>query len=271
MFWKLPIRDYFSNTELKGAIVRIRILSDLHQEFGQTEIPKLDVDLIILAGDISTKQNALPWVRDFCGDTPTAYVCGNHEFYGDKLPRVRERLSEMTADSNIHVLEDSYFTVGSWNVYGCSLWTDMALMGDWKDGVEVASKAMNDYRSIRNSNRNYKRLTPTDTRLIHLNSLQRMERFFESHDPSRTIIVTHHAPSALSLASHRQNDPVSCAYASHLDDFILRHQPPLWVHGHIHRSNDYHIGKTRIISNPQAYPMDLNEDFDAQFVLELPD
>jgi Icc-related predicted phosphoesterase len=104
---------------------------------------------------------------------------------------------------------------------------------------------------------------------IHRLSLHRMTEFFKLHDPRRTIVVTHHAPSALSLPLQRREDTISCAYASHLDDFILRYQPPLWIHGHIHHSNDYQIGSTRIISNPQAYPDDPNENFDPRFIIDL--
>ena len=89
--------------------MKIRILSALHREFGPTEIPQCEADLIILAGDIAIKQNALPWIKEFCGATPTAYVCGNHEFYGDKIPRVTERLIEATQGTNLHVLEDTFF------------------------------------------------------------------------------------------------------------------------------------------------------------------
>ena len=124
-------------------------------------------------------------------------------------------------------------------------------------------------KRIRNSSRGYKRLCPEDTRKIHLRSLERMGKFLEEHDPSRTIVVTHHAPSALSLAEDRRNKTISCAYASHLDDFILRHQPRLWVHGHIHHNSDYLIGNTRIIANPQAYPEDPNEGFIPNFIVEV--
>jgi hypothetical protein len=251
--------------------MRIRVLSDLHREFGPTEIPKLDADVIILGGDIATKQNGLPWIREFTNNTPTAYVCGNHEFYGDKLPRVTERLIEMTAGSHIHVLEDSFFTVGGWHIYGCTLWTDMGLIQDWQSGAALAAGVMNDYKRIRNSNRGYKRLSPRDTRQIHLLSVQRMQEFFECHDPAQTIVVTHHAPSIRSLPHNRGHEPISCAYASHLDEFILRHQPPLWIHGHIHHSNDYCIGATRVIANPQAYPDQPNPTFDPHLIIELPD
>lgn len=253
--------------------MRIRILSDLHREFGPTEIPELEAeaDLIVLAGDIDTKRNALPWIREFCGETPAAYVCGNHEFYGDRLPRSREKLQDLTAGSGIHVLEDSFFSVGGWHVYGCTLWTDMALMGDWSAGAVLAGERMNDYKHIRNSTRHYRKLRAVDTRAIHLLSVQRMAEFFRKHDPARTIVVTHHAPSLLSLPSRRRTELISCAYASHLDGFILRHQPALWIHGHIHHSNDYRIGTTRVLANPQAYPEERNPEFDPSLILDLPD
>jgi hypothetical protein len=249
--------------------MRIRILSDLHREFGPTDLPRLQADLIILAGDIATKQNALPWIGEFCGDTPTVYICGNHEFYGDRLPRVTERLLERTRGTNVHILENTTISLNGWHVFGSTLWTDMALSGDWQRGCGVAGDLMNDYKRVRNSARAYKRLTPIDTRLIHMQSLAKMEQFLQDHDPARSIIVTHHAPSALSLPERRRKEVISCADASHLDDFILRYQPRLWVHGHIHHSNDYLIGKTRIIANPQAYPDEPNENFDPELVLDL--
>jgi hypothetical protein len=46
-------------------IMRIRILSDLHHEFGATDIPVLEADAILFAGDVDTKQNALPWIEEF--------------------------------------------------------------------------------------------------------------------------------------------------------------------------------------------------------------
>ncbi len=248
--------------------MRIRILSDLHRELGHTDIPHADCDLIILAGDIATKQNGLPWIREFVGSTPTAYVCGNHEFYGDKLPRVTDRLKEQTSDSHIHVLENDAFEVEGWHVYGCTLWTDMALYGEWTDGAVEAGNRMNDYKRIRTIHQGYRKLSPRDTRAIHLESVRRMEAFLAEHDPRRSIIVTHHAPSALSLPDRRREELISGAYASHLDLFIEKYQPALWVHGHIHHNSDYFIGTTRVIANPQGYPAEPNENFIPRLIIE---
>lgn len=249
--------------------MRVSILSDLHQEFGVLDLPRPEADLIVLAGDIHTKCNALPWIRSFCRDTPAAYVCGNHEFYGDRLPRVAEKLIDATRGTNVHVLEDSHFDVNDWHVYGCTLWTDMALIEPWQDGAALAWEKMNDYKRIRNSVRGYRRLLPKDTRNLHLRSVERLDAFFAHHEPQRTIVVTHHAPPLLSLSEQWRTEPISCAYASHLDKFIQRHQPRLWIHGHIHHSNDYFIGKTRVISNPQGYPEHPNRKFDPGLMVEM--
>jgi Icc-related predicted phosphoesterase len=38
-----------------------------------------------------------------------------------------------------------------------------------------------------------------------------------------------------------------------MDDFILEHQPRLWINCHTHESFDYEIGKTRVVCNPRGY------------------
>jgi len=250
-------------------IVRIHILSDLHREFGPTLLEPQACDLLLLAGDISTKQNALPWIREFSQGTPVAYICGNHEFYGDKLPRVTERLQAATKDSHIQVLENSHMDIHGWHIYGCTLWTDMAFGGDWQEGAATAGEVMNDYKKVRNSRHHYRRLTPRDTRAIHQQSLAQLDDFLRTHDPRRTVVMTHHAPSALSLPERRRSQLIGCAYASHLDHFVVRHQPAIWIHGHIHHSSDYWIGQTRIIANPQGYPEEPNENFNPTLLLDL--
>jgi Icc-related predicted phosphoesterase len=249
--------------------MRLQIISDLHQEFGEIDLPVVDCDCVILAGDISTKLNGLRWIQKRFPEVPVIYLCGNHEFYGARLPKLTDHLREETKGTNIHFLENDSITIGGIHFFGCTLWTDMALMGNWQSGAEEARLTMNDYKRIRNSDRSYKRLSPRDTRSIHLNSLAAMRQFLAGHEAARSVIVTHHAPSLRSLPEHRRTDQISCAYASHLDDFILEHQPQLWVHGHIHHSNDYQIGQTRIIANPRAYPDNPNTGFIPDLVVEL--
>jgi len=249
--------------------MRVRILSDLHQEFGVTSIPQAEADLVLLAGDVSTKLNGVPWIRQFCGETPAAYLCGNHEYYGAKLPSVAMQLRYELAGSNIHFLEDDHFELDGWQVYGCTLWTDMALFGPWEEGAAEAAAWMNDYKRIRNSSNGYRKLNPRDTRAIHLLSMAKLETFLTENDPAKTIVVTHHAPSIQSVPEAKRTNPVTCACASDLTGFIGKFQPRLWVHGHLHRNSDYRIGRTRVVANPQGYPDDPNPDFKPAWVIDL--
>jgi predicted phosphohydrolase len=200
---------------------------------------------------------------------PVIYICGNHEFYGEKLPALTKRLREAAEGTNVHVLENGVLTIGGIHFFACTLWTDLALHGDLYGGVLEAATAMNDYKRIRTSGQNLRHLAPRDTRRLHMASLEAMRQFLALHDPAHSVIVTHHAPSARSLPESRQLDPVSCAYASRLDGFIEEHQPRLWIHGHIHHSSDYQIGRTRVLANPRGYPEEPNRSFVPDLVVNL--
>jgi hypothetical protein len=53
-----------------------------------------------------------------------------------------------------------------------------------------------------------------------------------------------------------------------MEDFILQHQPRLWIHGHTHESFDYKIGKTRVVCNPRGYAaIEENKGFRPDFTL----
>jgi Icc-related predicted phosphoesterase len=84
----------------------------------------------------------------------------------------------------------------------------------------------------------------------------------------RTIVVTHHAPSIKSNVDQYRSDRLSAAFASNMEDFILEHQPRLWIHGHTHESFDYQIGKTRVVCNPRGYaPIEINKEFKLDYTL----
>jgi len=249
--------------------MRLHILSDLHLEFGPFDFPEVEADLVILAGDIHTKLNGIRWIKETIEDTPVLYLCGNHEYYGEKYPRLLDKIREESEGTNVHLLEDDSFEMSGFRFFGSTLWTDMELMGDHHVGC-VEAMRMNDYKRIR-STPTYRKLRPIDTRVAHQRTVRNIDGFLEEGDASKSIVITHHAPSILSLPERRRDEAISCAYASHLDSLIQEHCPLLWIHGHIHHSQNYNIGKTRIISNPRAYVDDPNLDFSSDLIVELED
>lgn len=52
----------------------------------------------------------------------------------------------------------------------------------------------------------------------------------------------------------------------------MEYQPTVWIHGHIHEpSNDYLLGKTRVLSNPYGYfeANRLNPDWNEKAAIEI--
>src|SRR5262245_43407208 len=131
--------------------MRLHILSDLHMEFGPVEIPRPDCDVVILAGDISTKWHGITWARQHFAGVPVIYILGNHEYYGENFLSLVGKLRELAQGSSIHVLENESVTIGDFHFFGGTFWTDMELNSDWLTGAIEARHSMNDYKRVRNS------------------------------------------------------------------------------------------------------------------------
>ena len=237
--------------------MRIRILSDLHNNFGTVALPHVDADVTVLAGDIRPGKSALEWIRrSFPAEQPIIYVLGNHEFYGSAIPKLIDDFRRMSAGSNIHVLENDCLNIDGVRFLGCTLWTDFSLFGDPAIAGREAAKVMNDYRRIRVSPE-FRRLTGMDTAGIHARSVRWLREQLDLTAAPPTIIVTHHAPSSRSLDPVDTEDLISAAYASNLDSLVAASHARLRIHGHLHWPAGYWIGDTRINSNPRGYPDDV--------------
>jgi Icc-related predicted phosphoesterase len=248
--------------------MRIRILSDLHLEFGSFTLPEVQADAVILAGDVHVGVKGIAWCREQFPDTPVIYVPGNHEYYGGAMPRLTGKLREAAAGSLISVLENNAVEIAGVTFLGATLWTDFRLLGDPLLASREAGQVMNDYRRIR-VNPSYRRLKPEDTIIWHRSSRRWLGDRLAEPLPRPVVVVTHHAPSALSLKNQEPPDLVDAAFASRLDDLVASSGTALWVHGHIHRAVDYCIGGTRVICNPRGYPDEPVPKFDPALVVEI--
>lgn len=253
--------------------MRLRILSDLHREFGHLELPDVASDVIILAGDTDRGTRGISWARQRFPATPVLYVAGNHEHYDERIGRLHEKLREAAAGSNVIILENDTFELNGYRFFGATFWTDFALFGDRYSAMIAAgdkTKGMNDYRKIRRADTS--RLQPKHTSLLHLDSKLALTKFLAGGERARSVVITHHAPSLKSLPERKHAETISAAYASNLDDLISSQGPALWIHGHIHTPRDYQIGQTRIVNNAYGYMNDTGSaraDFRPDLVVSL--
>lgn len=232
--------------------MRALVLSDLHLEFSHFEAPQVDADIVILAGDISTKLRGVRWAAESFKETPVLYVPGNHEYYGGAIPQFDDKLRSAAVGSSVHVLQNDSATIEGVKFLGTTLWTDLNLLNDSFRAAEAAAEAMSDFRLIR-LGRSYRRLRPGDTVRFHASAKRWLEAELRVAS-CPTVVVTHHAPSGQSLNPLYRGDALGPAFASEMTDFIRRLAPELWIHGHCHYPVDYSVGETRVLSNARGYP-----------------
>lgn len=259
--------------------MKIKVVSDLHLEFSDVDIPNNGADILILSGDIllasplydfpadydnttivSSRQVQALRFRNFlryCSEdfAHVIYVAGNHEFYNfrwvETIAVLREECSHF---SNVHFLEKDSVTIDDVIFVGGTLWTDC----NNSDPLSCFSirDQMNDFRIIKNDQLNYQRLRPTNTIVRHKETLEYIDVVVSNAPRDKKIVVVgHHAPSFDSVdVLYKDNFELNGAYASNLTEFILDHPNiTLWTHGHMHNISDYKIGNTRIICNPRGY------------------
>src|SRR5580704_14857554 len=130
-------------------LMRLHILSDLHMEFGPVDIPPVDADVVLLAGDIHLGTEGLKWARKQFPTQPVIYVLGNHEYYRHSLPELAGLLKAEAEGTNICVLENNLVEIGGITFLGCTLWTDFQLTGNPVEAMRVAEHTMSDYHVIR--------------------------------------------------------------------------------------------------------------------------
>ena len=259
--------------------MRLLILSDLHLEVWRQYAPPIRLsesrpDVVILAGDIHTGARAVPWAAATFPGLPVLYVHGNHEGYGQNLDDAQNEIAvACAANGHVHFLHSSEHRIGNVRFLGTPLWTDFRLFGDdhKREAMALSGGAMNDYRRIRLASQNYRKLRPSDTERWHQAQRWWLEQQLAVPFEGRTVVITHMAPSFLSVPDEYSSDPVSAAYASRLDDLVA--QADLWVHGHMHTTSDYRIGKCRVVCNPCGYMKRSgapeNWDFNSSFVVDI--
>ncbi len=221
----------------------------------------------MLAGDVDVGMRGMEMAKRWSSARPVVYVAGNHEYYGEAIPRHTEKLAEAARESNVFFLENRSAEMEGVRFLGCTLWTDFDLFGARAIAMAAAQAVMNDFRKVRVSPE-FRRLHPRDLEVLHATSLRWLVARLDEPFAGPTVVVTHHAPSLRSCSPERRDDPVTAAFASDLE-WLLDGRAALWLHGHTHYNCDYSVGATRVVANQRGYPGE-ETGFDPSLLVEVP-
>jgi Icc-related predicted phosphoesterase len=241
--------------------MQIQLASDLHLEhlarfFPEETLirPAHQADVLVLAGDISRAAEAINLFRDW--PVPVLYVMGNHEAYSGCIEDVLEQLAAAAKGTSVQFLEREVVDFGGVRFLGCTLWTDYRLRCNrtQRQLMEHASLCLNDHRLIRT--RAGELFSPKHALRDHEISRAWLAQELSRDYDGTTVVISHHAPHPLSVHPRFAGDALNAAFTSDLTELLQK--ADYWLHGHVHDSFDYRIGRCRVVSNPRGYARNLS-------------
>lgn len=233
--------------------MNIQVLSDLHfDQHGFLDRPppsiSPDADVLILAGDIINGKVLGTQPEVFCKwyssiNTPIIYVLGNHE-YDELLTVNAARLAYSTwlgrLNPNTILLEDGMVEVMGVSFIGASLFTKLSPLEEVR------------MRSFLNSDRMPKDFTGEwwgdkfrQSKRYLVKTLKELK--------TPTVVVTHFAPSYMSVGESFKGYASNCYFVSDLDNLLEQYPVKYWIHGHTHTPHLYQVGETKVVCNPHGY------------------
>ena len=250
--------------------MKLHILSDVHNEFSVFEPIETDADVVVLAGDIGKFANGIHWARGSFPDQEIIYVPGNHEFYGADRMETLSRMRIAAKECTVRLLDDEELIINGVRFLGSTLWTDFELFGKDKklDAMYEGQRCLNDFRVIHDGRLGH--FSPSRSIELHEQSLAWLTKKLGQPFSGKTVVVTHHLPSSLSVVARFKDSLLSACFASNLD--VLFGKMDLWIHGHTHDNLDYMANGTRVVCNPRGYVTyrgTENFDFNPKLVIEL--
>ena len=242
--------------------IKIWYFSDVHADAQDDDMPygypPENADVCVVAGDVLGGPESVDYLVSKIR-MPIIFVPGNHEYWGRVYQKSRSAMLQSAArHPHVSVLADGQTAVvGDVLFVGATLFTDFSLFG--KRHVEEvmleASKEGLDFRKIAfgRFGEEERPFTPADARAIHERSLARIEEALSITPCERKVVISHYGPSPQSISNEHQGVISNAWYVSDLTEVIKRHSPDAWIHGHVHKTFDYRIGKCRVLCNPRGF------------------
>lgn len=253
---------------------KIGLISDLHLESSNIDLPNPGWDYLVIAGDLSASlPNMLHFFNYYAPtDIPIIYVLGNHEYEGRRLDDNVEKIKEMLKPfSNVHVLDNESIVIDNIKFIGATLWSNFELEGIDKKKTEMEWAKFNivDFTYIfdKNIDGRYQSISPE--RMVKLN--EDAYKFLEyelKHNPfeGEKIVVTHFAPHKNSIHENHKN-MMNSYWINNFEE--LMGFSKYWFHGHTHESLRYTVEGTEVVCNPRGHSLRFNISSNKNFDKEL--
>jgi hypothetical protein len=232
-------------------------------------------DVLLLAGDIHTRNRLHLLLVDVPKHVKIFFVAGNHEWYHSIFEECNQYFKELENDYNFRFLNNESDVINGIPIYGGTMFSDWEL-----DGIanawfakHQAKDMINDFHCIKKMGQHFEEAdwTPTDHELQFAKFVDGLNIFLKHTEgaPQR-IVMSHFMP--LKECSHERfrSSTLNPYFAANMNAYMG--WSGLWVSGHGHDPVDFMNGDTRVVMNPKGYVSrngPENPHFNPDLIIEL--
>ena len=262
----------------------VKIRDEMDLLYVPTPLPEDRDTILVIAGDFWSDgrfysrldKDGISWISKISKNFHSVVmVLGNHDYWGCKLDKEPNVVKQALLDqslSNCYLLENDTVIIGNVKFVGATLWTS------FNNGhpltMMIASGHMNDYKYIiKQTGPEYHKVKPRDILEKYIRSKEYIfNNTNKDHDGQMLIVVTHMAPSNLSVHEKYKNsrdDESNFLYYSDLGIEVCYSEIDYWFHGHMHDPFNYKLGDTTVICNPRGYAGMESNKFDETLRIDI--
>ena len=249
--------------------MKIRVLSDLHLEFGELDFiyKYAGEDILVLAGDIHTRGQHGKFLKTIPENVEIVMVPGNHEYYRSSFDRVNSDLKNFEFP-NLHVLLDQEITIKDVDFFGGTMYTDFQLYG-YDPLIEIQARyAISDFDWITKNDRGqYRKWLIDDHKCCHEKFCYHLKGWLNRTEGKKRVVVSHFVPTGKAIHPQYQMSKLNPYFASDMERFMG--WEGYWIFGHTHSSYRGMIGDTELICNPKGYGNYENKEFISDLIVEI--
>lgn len=254
--------------------MKIRLLSDLHLEGFHFKYQHCGEEVLVLAGDINTRNRHRHLLDEVPDHVQVLFVAGNHEYYHGVYEKVNEFLLGLEQHyKNFKFLNNTAFTIGDIEVFGGTMFTDFLLHGEANKPLAklAALRGVNDFRLAECDDRQggLRPWTVDDHEAEHNKFCREIALWLKHTEGKKRLVVTHFNPHPDAIHPRFKNDTtlLNAYFTADMERFMG--WPGHWLFGHTHDNCDVTVGDTRVIANPKGYGAENWKCFNPNFMIEI--
>ena len=252
--------------------MKFDLTSDLHLDFGGiSELYNSSNEgsrVLVLAGDTlevgllkeksKLKDEVVTYFK-FLNDRyeKIIWIMGNHCYYHNSFIHTKKNLIDRFKENcltNFVVLEKETLEIDDTIFFGATMWT--TFNNNNPIVMMQCQNGMNDYSMIHTAKLAYGEkvyLIPEDTSKQCRLTKVKIQEFIDLKTDKKKVLVTHMAPSLMSVPENFRHNLIHYAYYEELSEMLVDSDVEIAVHGHLHHQVKYLIGNTLVVSNPRGY------------------